>query len=266
MSKMEVKLITYSEASETRKRLATFVIKAPKFIYGHICSHRALSRNTSSSRAIPAKRLRSMVLNKPYTPIYFGKNKPGMQSGEELKGWRLWFSKKLWLWARVIPCLIHFVSEKMGVHKELLNRMIEPWLMVDVILSGTEWENFILLRSNPSAQPEMQFISKEINKQLNETTPQSLKAGEWHIPFILSSEKGLSLDMQKKISAARCARVSYKLFDGETSNIESDLRLCDKLISLGHWSPFEHQAEALATVDRSGNFVGWKQFRKEFEL
>src|SRR5690606_9682644 len=93
-----------------------------------------------------------------------------------------------------------------------------------------------------------------------------LKSGEWHIPFILKQEENLNLDVKKKISAARCARVSYSLFDGKKSDVESDLKLCERLSSSGHWSPFEHVAEALSKKERIGNFIGWKQYRKEFEF
>lgn len=265
MSKIEVKLITYSESADTRKRLATFTLKIPKFIWGHIISHRTLSRNSASSRAIPAKRIRRDVLKNPFLPVYFGENKPGMQSGDALKGFRLWIAKKVWLWSRYVPVFFHYLGEKIGIHKEVVNRLIEPWLMVDIIITATEWSNFISLRTNEAAQPEIRYVAEQIDNLLKEQVPAKLQTGQWHFPFILEKEQTLDLDIKKKISAARCARVSYSLFDGKTSNIESDLRLCKKLSSSGHWSPFEHVAEALSREDRIGNFIGWKQYRKEFE-
>lgn len=265
MNKIEVKIIKYSESAVTKKRIATFVIRAPKFIQAHINSHRALSRNSASSRAIPAKRIRTNVLHSPFVPVYFGENKSGMQSGDALKGFKLWCANKIWLWARYVPVLFHWFGEKVGIHKEVVNRLIEPWLVVNIVLTGTEWSNFITLRSNKAAQPEMQVIASKIDELLKNTAPQILQLGQWHLPFIQNNEVGLDLDQQKKISAARCARVSYKLFDGKDSNIDADINICEKLISSGHWSPFEHQAEALDNTNRSANFVGWKQYRKEFE-
>jgi hypothetical protein len=265
MNNIKVDLIKYSESSDTGKRLATFVIKIPKFIWGHIISHRALSRNSASSRAIPAKRVRNSVLKTPFLPIYFGENKPGMQSGKRLTGLRLWVSKKIWLWSRYVPVFFHYLGDKIGIHKEVLNRMIEPWLMIDIIVSGTEWNNFLVLRNNQEAQPETRNVAEQIDFLLKNTKPEILKTGEWHLPFILDNEQPLDLETKKKISAARCARVSYSLFDGKKSDISSDLRLCEKLSSSGHWSPFEHSAEALKKKERIGNFIGWKQYRKEFK-
>ena len=188
-----------------------------------------------------------------------------MRSGEALVGLKLWAAKKIWLWSRYIPVFFHWLGERIGIHKEVVNRLIEPWMMTEVVLTGTEWTNFIALRAHIDAQPEMEFIAREMERLLRETKPTEMKPGEWHMPFIRDNEKDLDLEIKKQVSAARCARVSYLLFDGKLSTTESDITLCKKLTSMGHWSPFEHQAEALMSTERSGNFVGWKQYRKEFE-
>jgi thymidylate synthase ThyX len=265
MNKIEVHLIAYSECKITKKRLATFTIKIPKFIWGHIKSHRALSSNSASSRAIPARKIRQKVLYSPFIPVYFGFDKPGMQSGDALKGLRLLLAKKIWLWARLFPVFFHYLGEKLGVHKEVINRIIEPWLVVDIIVSGTEWKNFMTLREHEAAQPEMQIVAAEIKSLLQSTKPSLISEGEWHLPFILDKEKKLGVETKKKISAARCARISYALFNGETSSVDNDIKLYEKLTSSGHWSPLEHQAQAMSELKSSGNFIGWKQFRKEFE-
>ena len=266
MNKIEVKIIKYSESYATKKRIATFTLKIPKFIWGHIISHRTLSRNSASSRAIPAKRIRREVLYNPFIPIYFGENKAGMVSGKQFSGLKLQLAKEIWLLSRYIPIFLHILGEKIGMHKEVVNRMLEPWLLVDIIITATEWKNFISLRKNVAAQPEMRYIAEKIDLLLNKSTPTILNTGEWHLPFILENEKDFDLETKKKICSARCARVSYSLFDGNISDIAADLRLCEKLSSYGHWSPFEHIAQSLAEKERIANFVGWKQYRKEFEL
>lgn len=265
MNQIKVNLIKYSESFETKKRLATFTIQIPKFIWGHIISHRALSRNSASSRAIPAKRIRDKVIHNPFIPVYFGENQPGMKSGSPIHGMRLFLANKLWRWSRWIPVLFHYLSEKVGVHKEVINRLIEPWLMVDVIVTATEWNNFLSLRMNDDAQPEIREVANQINTLLKNQNPDILNTGEWHLPFIMDNEANLDIEVKKKISAARCARVSYSLFNGKVSDLESDIRLCEKLSSSGHWSPFEHVATPTKKLDRFGNFIAWMQFRKEFE-
>lgn len=264
--KVSAKLLLHSESKNTGKRIATFVVTIPKFIQAHINSHRSLSRNASSSRAMPAKVIRQRVLKSPFIPIEFGKNKPGMRGGEKVTGLSLWFARTSWLWARYIPCFFHWVCEKLNIHKEVLNRLIEPWMFTEVVITATEWGNFIKLRGDNAAQPEIQVIAKEIEMLLKNSKPALLEIGEWHLPFITDQEKkDNKIEDLLKISVARCARISYKLYDGAVSNLEKDISLCNRLIEQGHWSPFEHLATPMNSLERSGNFIGWGQYRKQFE-
>ena len=265
MNKINVELIKYSECEETSKRIATFLVTMPKFIQTHINSHRSLSKNSASSRAIPARKLRYQVLWNPFIPVFFGNNKPGMQSGTSLKGFKLFLAKQVWLLSRLWPVFLHFIGEKINLHKETLNRIIEPWIITEVLITATEWKNFIQLRNNEMAQPEIKIVAEEISKLLKNNLPNKLKVGEWHMPFLIKEDLNLSLEKQKMISTARSARVSYFLSSIKTSDIEKDIKLCERLSSSGHWSPFEHVAQAQNNEERFGNFVGWKQYRKEFE-
>jgi len=264
--KINAKLLLYSQSSETGQRIATFVLTIPKFIQAQINSHRALSRNANSSRATPAKVLRKRVLYTPYIPIQFSSKKSGMRGGDELSGMRLFLVRKLWLWSRFLPCLFHYLAEKIGLHKEIVNRIIEPWMWTQVVATATEWKNFIKLRTNNNAQPEIQIIAKNIETALDRERPKILKTGEWHLPFIGQDEFGkYDIEILKKISVARCAHISYKLNGGTQSSAEKNVTLCNRLINDGHWSPFEHVAIVLSTTERCGNFLGFKQYRKFFE-
>lgn len=263
---VSAKILKYSESRETSKKIATFVVTVPKFVQAHINSRRTLSRNSASSRAMPAYVVRKRVLKDPFIPVEFGKNRAGMRGGEQLGGIKIFFARQAWLLARFVPCFLHSFCEKLGLHKEVTNRLIEPWMFVEVILTGTEWKNFIKLRADNAAQPEMQIIAKDIDRLLRESAPEILETGQWHLPFVSDEEKAfIDHEILLKVSAARCARVSYKLFDGKSSNPEKDIILCDRLIEQGHWSPFEHVAQASNFLENSGNFVGWKQYRKTFK-
>src|SRR5208337_72397 len=73
------------------------------------------------------------------------------------------------------------------------------------------------------------------------------------------------LEILKRVSTARCARVSYFLPEsGERSDVKRDLELCDRLSSSGHWSPFEHVARPMPDNIYFGNFRSFCQYRKEF--
>lgn len=264
--KVSAKLILYSESKTTGKRIATFVVTIPKFIQAHINSHRSLSRNASSSRAMPAKVIRKRVLQDPFIPIEFSKNRSGMRGGEKITGFSLWLARTSWLLARYIPVFFHWIYEKLNIHKEVLNRLIEPWMFTEVVITATEWANFIKLRGDNTAQPEIQIIAKEIELALNSEKPTVLDFNEWHLPFITEDEmNNLKIEDLLKIATARCARISYKLYNGTVSSLEKDVSLCNKLIEQGHWSPFEHIARPNESQERSGNFLGWIQYRKQFE-
>jgi hypothetical protein len=245
-------------------RLTTFRVVFPKFILAEFNTHRMLSRSFSSSRAIPAKKMRSLVLSSPVIPTSFGGNQKGMQATGELVGWRWLTAKWTWLGARYPACVFHWLAEKLGLHKQVCNRLIEPWVWVEGVVSATEWDNFWLLRCHEDAQPEFHLLALLMRHALKDSAPKDLKEGEWHLPFIDADSQGEKAQM---VSAARCARVSYFLKDGRRSDIDADLALCDRLSgsSPKHLSPFEHQAIALDSHQRCGNFVGWKQFRAGVE-
>ena len=68
------------QSAETITVLATF----PRIILSEINTHRMLSKNTSSSRAIPFEKMLEAVQNNPFTPFAWQKYHPGMQGSEYL--------------------------------------------------------------------------------------------------------------------------------------------------------------------------------------
>lgn len=165
----------------------------------------------------------------------------------------------------------------LDVHKQFANRLLEPFMWQTVIVTATEWSNFYALRANPEAQPEIRTIAESMRFLYDEHRPRLLAPGEWHLPFIQPDEMDWALEnieLAKKVSAARCARVSYLTHDGKR-DISADLTLHDRLVSSGHMSPLEHVAtpcpHACCDIDANlssshgqwhGNYRGWKQLRK----
>jgi hypothetical protein len=269
-SKISAEILADSINGMTGDRLTTFRVRLPKWLIAELNTHRALSRNFASSRAIPAKKIREQVMSDPFTPVHWGANQKGMQAKQELKGWRLAAAKQIWLLSRwlIPPVVAHWLLEKVGLHKQVANRLLEAWMWADGVISATEWKNFFLLRNDPDAQPEFQELAGQMHWGRTVSNPRPLNSGEWHLPMLEagSFDDIMTLDYAKRVSAARCARVSYLLREGEKHLVAEDLKLCDRLFgsSPRHLSPAEHQAKALPSSERCGNFVGWKQFRKEF--
>jgi len=244
-------------------RLTTMELTYPRFIHSEFMTHRVFSRNAASSRAIPVRKMLTQVWKDPAMPTYWGSNKPGMQAGAELTGWRLKAAKKLWVLAGWVMVAFAWSLSKLGLHKQIANRILEPWMWMKTIVSATDWGNFFNLRIHADAQPEIKVLAEAMLKAMNSSRPRQLQPGQWHLPYVRGSEYLLysydSMGLQQ-ISAARCARVSYLNHDGSKPDVKKDLELYEMLAKAPHASPFEHQATPV--VGRHGNFNGWKQFRQ----
>lgn len=260
--------------SPSRKRITTMELIYPRFIHAEFMTHRVFSRNAASSRAIPTKKLIERIKNDPAMPVYWGKNQSGMQAKEELDLDSISEAKANWLNA----CwkTIEFVEtlEDLKVHKQITNRLLEPWMYITTIVTATEWDNFYFLRRDSDAQPEIQALANAMWLAHQNARPLELKLDQWHLPYIIvnpTDPNPLDIEILKKCSVARCARVSYLTHDGAEPSVEKDLALFSKLVERdnpdkpGHWSPLEHIARPLFDPDeQSGNFYGWFQMRKEF--
>lgn len=244
-------------------RLTTFEITYPRFVHSELMTHRMFSRNSASSRAIPIKAMIQNVLDDPVLPVWWGKNQAGMQAKEELIGTDLDIAKDDWLFARDTAVNWARAMSDTGVHKQIVNRLLEPWMWITVIVSATEWANFFHLRCHPDAQPEIQKIAYMMRDLYTSNTP---TLTEIHLPLLQPED--IALDGQwgilKRVCTGRCARVSYLTHDGKR-DLQADIDLCTRLQESGHWSPFEHIATACDPEVFYGNFKGWLQFRKEFE-
>jgi thymidylate synthase ThyX len=203
------------------------------------------------------------VRKDPVMPIEFGSNKPGMQAGEPLKGDELYAAETVWRnasWsaARYAENLI-----TLGVHKQIANRITEPFVQISSVITSTEWDNFFKLRIHPAAQPEIHALAIAMKEAMDASTPEILAVGDWHLPYILEDEQEYELSYLRKWSAARCARVSYDNHDGTTCDHVKDEVLADDLADSepGHWSPFEHQATPSTKFEMIDNFQSFMSSR-----
>lgn len=275
----EAKIIADS-VTNTGKRITTLQLCYPRFIHSEFMTHRVFSRNASSSRAIPVAKMIEQVRNDPAMPIHWGKNQPGMQAHEELTGDDLEQIQIAWHEAALCAADNASYMNSRGAHKQVVNRILEPFQWIHVVVTATEWDNFFELRDHEDAQPEIRHLAQLIKQAMSASEPVELRGSEWHLPYITEDDRVKIASITKtyeeavvlasKVSAARCCRVSYLKHDGHASTIEEDLALCDRLAGSRpiHASPFEHQAMADPFFDYSdlhGNFVGWVQSRKVME-
>ena len=320
--------IVADSISPKGNRLTTLQLRYPRFIHAEFMTHRMFSRNASSSRAIPVAKLIEDIQRDPAMPMHWGRNQAGMQAREELDArvsipvpiasvssedntmpeldWehRRFDRKEAWFQAMDQAIMHATCFDRAGYHKQIVNRLLEPFSHINVVVSATEWDNFFLLRCHPDAQPEIRLLAEMIREAMNNSLPTNLVPGQWHLPYVDEEEvhdvrclHGYSVedptitrtfdlddvrDMLIKASVARCARVSYLTHDGKTPNIRDDIRLYDRLVGSVplHASPAEHQATpdtwyrtkpTNAHFGRwgnpkwHGNFKGWNQHRKMIE-
>lgn len=246
-------------------RLTTFEVTYPRFVHSEFMTHRTLSRNAASSRAIPVKKVLDKVQLDPVLPVFWGKNQAGMQANAELEGDDLIAAKEAWLWTRDQAVIGVERMLKAGLHKQIANRALEPWFWITVLVTATDYSNFFGLRRHKDAQPEIKYIADLMYDAYTTHEPTQLKNKEWHLPLAPDKEEllksGSSMEDILKICTGRAARISYLTHDG-VRNPAADLELHDKLKTSRHMSPFEHCAQALNNCKYYGNFKGFKQYRK----
>jgi hypothetical protein len=293
--------ILADSVSPAGHRLTTFEVTFPRFILAEFNTHRVFSRNSASSRAIPVTKQLRRVLEDPFIPMEFGSNQPGMQAGPALEGKPLRLAREAWLGARddAVGSVLALIAKPglsqggrpltdlveeveqlnregqrpddwLNVHKQVANRLLEPFMWHTVIVTATEWDNFWNLRAHPDAQPEIRRVAVDMRSLWQESEPLAVEIGDWHLPLISAADRGspelTGSDDLVKVSVGRCARVSYLTHAG-TRDLSADLLLHDRLLESGHMSPLEHPAEPLTPAELaenewSGNFHGWRSYRK----
>ena len=250
-------------------RLVTIQATMHRFVLAELNTHRAFSRNSASSRAVPIRRVIDGVRADPALPIEWGRNRSGMQATERIDDHQADLARSVWLDAMESAVRAAEQLAELGVHKQVVNRLLEPFSWHDVVITTTMpgLENFLRLRSSrfsSLAQPEIAALADAIADAVESSTPTPVPDGEWHLPFIQPDED-LDDDDARAVSAARCARISYGTRDDPT-DVEADLARFWRLVSAKppHSSPMEHVA---TPVDRPvpGNLVGWLQLRHVFE-
>lgn len=289
--KLATAVVIADSISDQGIRITTFQLRYWRAIHAELMTHRVFSRNAGSSRARPSKDIIKQVAYDPWGPIVWGLNEPGMQANSvadiDIE------MQSLWSWRNAAKRAANSATTLMnlGLHKQIVNRVLEPFTYIDVVVTATDYANWFALRLDEDAQPEIQQLAQAMKDAMDASKPVLLNPGEWHLPYITTNDYAEAqnhvsyviskdrpetlLDLLKKISAARCARTSYKAFDGKVASIDDDLALFDKLMSgnLKHASPTEHQATPdyinywdgeieFVSPWVHGNFKGWIQFRK----
>lgn len=258
---ISAKIIAYS-MSVTGQQIITWELEYPRFIHAELMTHRVFSRNAASSRAIPVATMIEVVRTSPAMPEHWGKNQPGMQANYELQEPERADVIAWWQSAANEAAFIAAKMDRLGAHKQIVNRILEPFQHMKTIVTATEFDNWYWLRNHPDAQPEIRVLAALMWEKLQSSVPEELSAGDWHVPYynagvwvpcfevnqtgeeVATDQHGTTLADALAISASCCAQVSYRKLD---DSLEKALAVFKRLVDSKpvHASPFEHQATPL---------------------
>ena len=261
-------------------RLTTYELVYPRYIHSELMTHRVFSRNSASSRAIPIEKVIELVREDTVMPIWTA-NQAGMQGKFITNGTLLNELNSIWVDSARSACIYAEELAALGAHKQHVNRALEPYQHIKVIVTATNFHNWDVLRFHEDAQPEIEQLACHMLATRAMSTPKNITSGDWHLPYVnndcwekcleeasrlsgISNEKVLAIDIAKQVSASCCAQVSYRKLD---DSIEKALLIYKALVGGVplHASPFEHQATPCIKGMEEGNFTGWKQYRREIE-
>lgn len=304
--------IIADSCSTSGKRITTFELEYPRFIHAELMTHRVFSRNAASSRAIPVSRSIELIKEDTAMPIHWGKNQPGMSAKEECDAHYKstlsekildWLRTRTWntadwcrttIWNKARDAAIYFANifTSLGYHKQIVNRLLEPFSHIKVVVTSTEFDNWFWLRNHPDAQPEIHRLAQVMWEEYEASAPIMIRPLDWHVPYYKDGVwihtgrmrysdfvdvYGVTLQDALAVSSSCCAQVSYRKLD---DSIEKAKNIFDRLLhSLPpHFSPFEHQATPMPDISDftvngvthiskdggvwSGNFKGWIQHRQ----
>lgn len=252
---IDVKLLKYSCSNEAI-HLYTFEVEIPRVILAEWNTHGIMNSNAQSSRAVPVAKLIEQVQKNPYYPPIWGKNQRGMQAYER-NDELVWGMPVDAFWQDCIndACNKAHALDQAKYHKQIANRVIEPYSHTKLVISGTEWDNFFNLRIHHAAEPNIREMAIQIYQTMRTASPQSLNPGEWHLPYIdtyhnkngkiVYSFKGKKLTTEQaiRVSLACIAKVSYRSLDPSPEAVDKIINtLFPDDGSPIHASPSQHIA------------------------
>ena len=252
---------------ENGTRLTTFEVTVHRFIWPEFLTYRVWARNAASSRARPIYKVIEGIEENLAEPLHWGTVHPegGMQAGPPLEGEDLSDAQAIWREAAYAAIDYAQMLADLDVSKEVVNRILEPYSWHTAIITGTDFQNFFTQRCDSDAQAEIREPAELMRSLYEVNAPQELEINQWHLPYIQDDEFYMDIELLKKVSAARCGRVSYLTHAGKRDT-SKDLELFDRLVASGHWSPLEHVARPKKPDDfQYGPLIGWRSLRHDIQ-
>lgn len=227
-------------------------------------------KSASSSRAIPITKQIEMLRANPAYPVKWASEQSGMQGGDALDTETQTLAQHRWRLMMEESIRVALDLRGLGVHKSLVNRLLEPFSWIRVVQTATAWDNFLDLRDHADAQPEFGAVARLMREARDASTPVELAVGRWHLPYVAERDReevtrrltaddtdlraatwaraphapnDVALTCERilaQVSAARCARTSFLTnptvdADGHVTeeariDIDKDFTLVERLL------------------------------------
>lgn len=278
-------IIAHSKSAVDGSEILTYELEYHRYIHGEFMTHRLFSRNAASSRAIPVAKMIELVKNSPAVPIHWGKNQAGMQAKEECDAKVFAYPmdtncladcdcvsrEEAWKNASHNAVVAASYFNDAGYHKQIVNRLLEPFQMIKVVVTATEWDNFFWLRFHDKAQPEIYELARCMLAAKKRSVPELLNVGEWHVPYVKTLKfknsprvyckwvkervlddgqtettfEEMSLEEALHVSASCSAQVSYRKTD---NSLEKGERVWQMLTTDDRLHCFDDKTEVLTNT------------------
>lgn len=309
---IKAEIVAHSKRANTGEEIITYKLTFPRIILSEVNTYKMLEKNTSSSRAIPFEKMVEVVDKEPFVPLAFQTHHKGMQGTEYITNpEEIDYLEVKWLIAKDTAIESAYQLYNNGITKQLANRILEPFMWVTQLCTGTResfehlfeqrcpiyevpyyindpieddkkiqmklggcskkdivehirenrldtevysWNDLDWLQHN-RGQAEIHFmdLAEKMYDALNESEPDILKGGDWHIPFQEEIWKRNGVEKLEdfiKMSCAMTARVSYTtIADNEVLTLEKAKNIYDKCVKSGHFSVVSHCAKCMTDYE-----------------
>lgn len=226
-------------------RITTLIVTMPRYILAEFNTHRMLSKNSASSRAIPFEKNLKSIEESPFIPIAWMKDHKGMQGTEYHSDVMSEVSKRKWLIARDWAVTYAQSLSLDDVTKQLCNRLLEPFMWHTVIVTGTEWENFFALRCPKYKTNEFTSVSHRSKKDY-------LKAfGEEELVEALKENPLFWYKINKGQADIHMMATAETIWDAMNESIPKELKEGEWHIPFGD----DIDPEMLGTITGNNNFT-----------
>lgn len=185
---ISAKIISASIGKESGVKIITMEVEQVRCALAEFNTHRVITKNGASSRAVPVKKMIEALRRNHHRPLQWLRNQPGMVATTVMSDEDAAECDHIWSEAMEDAIRHALRLDGLNVSKQYVNRLLEPFMMTRTLATSTKWANFYKLRDEKGALPEFRDLAQKMKEAADkaEFVERSWKepVGGWHLPFI----------------------------------------------------------------------------------